>query len=216
MLFETFTRNRILEELIYGSIAGSLLCLGGHPFDTLKTRIQMERLSLLSTVKNIMLYEGPMGYYKGISGPLASVPIINAVIFASFEFSRRAIEVVRNREVASLFDIGLAGGIAGLFNTSVVTPIELVKCKMQMQRFKNQYRSSFDCGLQIYRQKGLLGLYQGNSITLVREVSGNAAQFFTYEWLKRNIFGPTPLFIFDDEPRRSVQDRRLHEIAGSR
>jgi len=32
-LFEVFTKQRIMEELIYGSIAGLFLCIGGHPFE---------------------------------------------------------------------------------------------------------------------------------------------------------------------------------------
>ncbi len=32
-LFESFTRQRITEELVYGSVAGLFLCVGGHPFE---------------------------------------------------------------------------------------------------------------------------------------------------------------------------------------
>lgn len=32
-IFESFTKQRILEELIYGSIAGFFICIGGHPFE---------------------------------------------------------------------------------------------------------------------------------------------------------------------------------------
>lgn len=32
-MFESFTRQRIMEELVYGSVAGLFLCVGGHPFE---------------------------------------------------------------------------------------------------------------------------------------------------------------------------------------
>ena len=32
-LFESFTRQRVVEELVYGSVAGLFLCVGGHPFE---------------------------------------------------------------------------------------------------------------------------------------------------------------------------------------
>ena len=28
-----FTKKQILEELIYGSVAGLFICVGGHPFE---------------------------------------------------------------------------------------------------------------------------------------------------------------------------------------
>lgn len=28
-----FTKKQILEELIYGSVAGVFICVGGHPFE---------------------------------------------------------------------------------------------------------------------------------------------------------------------------------------
>lgn len=32
-------KEGLLEEMIYGSISGVTICIVGHPFDTLKTRL---------------------------------------------------------------------------------------------------------------------------------------------------------------------------------
>ena len=34
------------DEMVFGSIAGFTICLVGHPFDTLKTRMQIQNVSL--------------------------------------------------------------------------------------------------------------------------------------------------------------------------
>ena len=40
---------------------------------------------------------------------------------------------------------------------------------MQIQKGKNQkYHGSIDCGIQIYRQYGMRGLYLGFNVTLLR------------------------------------------------
>ena len=96
-LFEqVFTPQAVLSELIYGSIAGFSICLSGHPFEygslkfwlifssTLKVRIQMEQTKLFSTVSSIFKNEGLGGFYKGIASPLSSVPLINAIVFATY------------------------------------------------------------------------------------------------------------------------------------
>ena len=33
ILSEIFTPKAIFEELVYGSLAGTAICLGGHPFE---------------------------------------------------------------------------------------------------------------------------------------------------------------------------------------
>lgn len=180
---------------------------------TIKTRIQMENTKLMATVKSIYKIDGPFGYYKGATGPLVSVPVINSIIFASYELTKKTLEIYQGKEYSSLFDIGVAGGVAGFFNTLIVTPIELVKCKIQMQKDPSQYKNSIDCLFKLVSKNGVRGLYQGNFITIIREISGNSAQFFSYEAAKKYIFGPAPIF-FDYELRNSVRDRRRRETPG--
>ena len=53
----------------------------------------MDNTKLLATIKNIWVHEGPTGYYKGISAPLISVPFINSCIFASYEVSKKLLQL---------------------------------------------------------------------------------------------------------------------------
>ena len=39
-------------DLTAGAIAGGAICLTGHPFDTIKVRMQMEDVSLIKCIKN--------------------------------------------------------------------------------------------------------------------------------------------------------------------
>ena len=74
----------------------------------------------------------------------------------------------------------LSGVIAGLVQSSIVCPIELVKTRMQLQgqgesykhviRNKNaMYSSSVDCIRKIYRTGGIRACYRGMVPTLARE-----------------------------------------------
>jgi solute carrier family 25 carnitine/acylcarnitine transporter 20/29 len=64
--------------------------------------------------------------------PLASVPIVNAVVFAVNELSKRCLGFHDENEM-TIFEGMMCGGIAGFANCAVVTPVELVKCRLQMQ-----------------------------------------------------------------------------------
>lgn len=189
-----FTLQEMCEELVYGSLAGLAICLGGHPFDTIKTRMQMEHKSLLKTTTSILKREGPQAFYKGIGGPLASVPLLNAIVFSSYEISKRIFE---HEGKIGYYYIGLSGAIAGFIQCVVVNPTELVKCKMQMQKGllngKN-YANSWECAKDILKKDGIRGINQGMFATIVREVPAYVVQFTVYEFVKKEIFGKNAIF----------------------
>lgn len=70
----------------------------------------------------------------------------------------------------------------------IVTPVELIKCTMQMDS-SNRYISSKDCFMSILQEKGVRGLYKGRVPTLMREIPSYAFQFATYEFLKDKFIG---------------------------
>lgn len=46
--------TKTIKDLAAGSVAGLAICLTGHPFDTLKVRLQMDsERSLLKCIKNM-------------------------------------------------------------------------------------------------------------------------------------------------------------------
>ena len=125
----------------------------------------MEGTKFFPTVYNIWINEGITGYYKGVWAPLVSVPFLNAVIFASFEISRKVLRHIRNKEQLDLIDVALAGAVAGVCNTVIVTPIELIKCKMQMQKNFRKYKNSLECITKLVMKNGV----RGRRIVIVQE-----------------------------------------------
>jgi ornithine carrier protein len=89
----------------------------------------------------------------------------------------------------------LSGGISGVFASMVLTPVELVKCKLQVQQIGHLYTKDMKNGpvpkalhngplsvvKSIYTQHGLRGFYLGHLPTFLRETGGGAAWFGSYE-----------------------------------
>jgi len=64
----------------------------------------------------------------------------------------------------------LAGVVAGIASCVVVTPIEQVKARLQVQYSETstkRYTGPIDCVKQLIRNNGILGLYRGFSGTLL-------------------------------------------------
>jgi hypothetical protein len=70
-----------------------------------------------------------LGFYKGITAPAVTVPFINSIVFASYEFARR-MQGVYSEEDSTFFTSMNAGIFAGFVNSFVLSPIELAKCRL--------------------------------------------------------------------------------------
>jgi len=83
-----------------------------------------------------------------------------------------------------------AGMAAGFVTSAIMCPVELVKCRMQVQLGQptKQYTNSFDCIAKTLRTEGPRGFTHGGLATLAREVPGTAAFFAVYELTLRTYF----------------------------
>lgn len=70
-----------------------------------------------------------LAFYKGFGPPMVTVPLINSIVFSSYEFFKRQIGVKEEKDFT--FKQALAAGaFAGFTNSFVLSPIELVKCRL--------------------------------------------------------------------------------------
>lgn len=119
--------------------------------------------------------------------PLFAVPFVNAVVFAFHELTKRVLGFHDENEM-NIYEGMICGGIAGLANCIVVTPVELVKCRLQIQfeeKKNNYYKGVIDCLKKIIKNEGWKAIYKGNVATIYREIPAYAAQFGGYYYSKQ-------------------------------
>jgi ornithine carrier protein len=81
----------------------------------------------------------------------------------------------------------LAGAASGAIASFVLTPVELIKCKLQVQLGATnlhgvQFSGPFHVIRHVMQTHGLAGFYRGFVPTLLREAGGGAFWFGTYEY----------------------------------
>jgi len=178
----------------------------GHPFDTIKVRLQTSTSTqfagpldcLLKTVRN----EGVLGVYKGASPPLVGWMFMDSLMLGSLTLYRRLLnERIFNRQllaqepleglmmpVPKLPAIGhaFAGVLAGWTVSFIAAPVEHVKARLQVQyaatKSQRLYSGPIDCSRKIYSQHGLRGLYHGLGSTLLFRT------FFFFWWGSYDLF----------------------------
>lgn len=189
------------KHICSGTVAGLAAKVVEHPFDTIKVRVQTSPAlysGYWDCARRILRHEGFASYYRGLGAPLAGGAAENAVCFVAFAAGKElychamsrsaaeAAEMERNPPLPCVLTCGL---LAGAAVSHVLTPVELLKCNMQVQNAlppeKRKYRNALHCVAQMTRAGGVRALYSGHTATLAREVPGNAAWFGFYTLTKR-------------------------------
>lgn len=189
-----------------------------YPFDTVKVRLQsqpedrpLRYKGPLDCFKQSLQQTGVRGLYRGISPPLFGAAAENAALFFGYNLAQEAIRnMTGNRDgELSIQQKLFCGATTGAFASFILTPIELVKCQMQVQQIGKAVTAGiapkaavagipsaasihtasirppgpFALVGQIYGAYGLSGLWRGQMGTLLRETGGSAAWFGSYEFV---------------------------------
>ncbi|KAI1083039.1 mitochondrial carrier [Whalleya microplaca] len=185
-----------VEDIVYGSVAGIVGKYIEYPFDTVKVRLQSQPDHLplrytgpLDCFRQSIRADGFLGLYRGITAPLFGAAAETSSLFF---FERIGREVVyasgyysRDR-VLPLSALWFTGAFAGAFTSFVLTPIELVKCKIQVpitaaDGTTPKAPKIMPVIRDVYKHEGLKGFWHGQMGTFLRESGGCAAWFGSKE-----------------------------------
>ncbi|KAH7325931.1 mitochondrial carrier domain-containing protein [Stachybotrys elegans] len=180
-------QRRDYKGFVAGIFSGIAKLSVGHPFDTVKVRLQTTDASrfrgplqcVVQTVRN----EGVRGLYKGATPPLIGWMVMDSTMLGSLTVYRRLMaEHVFDVDRDALPSVGhgLAGILAGWTVSFIAAPVEHVKARLQIQYAATKagrlYQGPVDCVRKIYRFHGVPGVFHGLSSTLLFRT------FFFFWW----------------------------------
>ncbi|CAB9509242.1 Congested-like trachea protein [Seminavis robusta] len=200
-----------LQDFIAGGVAGSASVVVGHPFDTIKVRLQTAppQTSLASVASS---FGGVGSLFRGMGAPLSAAAVVNALIFSSYGASSRLYDqyIPSGKSAStettdyldgnnddgysdgdSIFKSFLCGSFAGFVQCGVICPMEHIKCRLQVQHGKgaadNIYKGPMDVTRSIIRSHGIPGLFRGWCTTCLREVPAFGLYFSSYDYVKDSV-----------------------------
>ncbi|KAM0522269.1 hypothetical protein ACHAPE_001857 [Trichoderma viride] len=179
------------EDVIYGSVAGIAGKYIEYPFDTVKVRLQSQPDHLplrytgpLDCFRQSIKSDGLRGLYRGISAPLFGAAAETSSLFLFENVGRELLfraQIASRDKDLSLPLLWLTGAISGVFTSFVLTPIELVKCRIQAPALSEGAPVAplrpVAVIREVYRHEGIRGFWHGQLGTLIREAGGCSAWF---------------------------------------
>ena len=168
-----------------------------YPFDTVKVRLQAQPDHLpqlyrgpIDCFRQSIRADGFLGLYRGISAPLVGAALETSSLFLFERLGRDTLvwSGFCPRDVPlSLPALWFTGAFSGMFTSFLLTPIELIKCKIQVpgetasgaaaSATATVHRRPLEVIREVYRQEGIRGFWHGQLGTLIREAGGCAAWF---------------------------------------
>eukprot|EP01027_Heterolobosea_sp_BB2_P014064 GEZU01020237.1.p1 GENE.GEZU01020237.1~~GEZU01020237.1.p1 ORF type:complete len:388 (+),score=89.13 GEZU01020237.1:47-1165(+) len=131
---------------IAGTMAGMSEEVAGYPLDIVKTRMQVaaHNQGTISVIKHIIQTEGFTGLFSGLTGPVIGASFINAALFGVYGRVLLHFERQQQSKASQIEDpnphhfrptvpqVFISGATAGLAQAFIVTPIDVVKNRMQV------------------------------------------------------------------------------------
>ncbi|KAJ1427071.1 mitochondrial substrate carrier [Ochromonadaceae sp. CCMP2298] len=165
-------RPPFLAALISGGIAGTSVDVALYPLDTIKTRLQSSR--------GFIKAGGFAGVYKGLSAAAVGSAPGAALFFSTYEMMKGQLHGRLPEPMVHMMAAACGETAACL----VRVPTEVVKQRMQAGLSSSALGTVRGI---LAREGGVLGLYQGFGITLMREIPFAFIQFPIYEFAKNCI-----------------------------
>eukprot|EP00261_Vitis_vinifera_P036938 XP_019078181.1 PREDICTED: mitochondrial arginine transporter BAC1 isoform X2 [Vitis vinifera] len=151
------------KEYVAGLLAGVATVGIGHPFDTVKVKLQkhnteahgMKYKNGLHCTARIVKSEGVKGLYRGATSSFLGMAFESSLLFGIYSRTKQKMQ-----------------------------------CRMQIQGTdslvpkSSRYSSPLDCALKTMKTEGVTGIFRGGLTTLLRESFGNAVFFSVYEYVR--------------------------------
>lgn len=174
--------SSVLSSFFAGSVAGACGVMIGHPFDSLKVRMQVGQNLNHNKVDLFMIKQ----LYRGVITPLATVGAIQAINFSIYEKSK---QVIHNRffsgepdsDYNRLKTVFFGGVCSGAFlSLLTTTPLGIIKLQMQVASEAGVFSNIS----RIMSVNGVRTLYRGYFSTFLMESPGRGVYLWSYEATK--------------------------------
>nr|XP_028966193.1 mitochondrial arginine transporter BAC1-like isoform X2 [Malus domestica] len=156
------------KEYLAGLIAGVATVGIGHPFDTVKVKMQKHNTSAqgityrnsLHCTARVLRTEGIKGLYRGATSSFVGMAFESSLLFGMYSQMKQSLQGSAQGVGPQPQVIIPSAAYSGAVISFILCPSELVKCRMQIQGtdsvvpMSRRYGSPLDCALTTVKNDG--------------------------------------------------------------
>lgn len=161
------------RHLMAAAVARSTSIFIMYPADVIKTRLQMSQSNALRL----------SGLFNGVLGSLLGQVPYGVLTFGSYEMYKSYFMDHLPNSIPPIFKYATAAVFGDLTGSGWLCPSEVIKQKVQ----GGIYPSTMSAVSSIWKDKGVIGFYEGYFGGVARDVPFRVAQLTTYE-LTKNLY----------------------------
>lgn len=179
-----FSFSPAIHSMVVGAGAGLASTLATYPFDLLRTRLvankERDLVSMRSAIQQILKSEGVSGMFAGIRPAIISVASTTGLMFWSYELARSFSQEYRNIP----FIEGICGFIAGVTSKGITFPLDTLRKRCQVYAVVHGTKpiGAIRLFFDIIKQEGVLGLYKGYGVSILKTAPTSALSLWMYEF----------------------------------
>ena len=162
-----------------GTISGACQVVSEQPLDTIKTRLQSSRYTQhagpLQLARATVQAEGAGALLRGVAPRLLTYPFVKLSLFSLYE-----------RCFSATGSTAASGAFAGVTNTVISCPADVIKSQLQVERFAGSgglpttARRGAALVVNLVRNHGIAVLYRGLGPLIVRDGCGYSILYTVY------------------------------------
>ena len=198
---ENDAAESLTHNFIIGALSGSLALTFSYPLDLARTRLAVDitkkgedRIywSTWDCLSKTMQDEGIRGIFRGYLISLAGIiPYVGLSFTIHDELIRYIPEQDSSNLLMQIVSYFGVGSTAGVVAQTAIYPIDTVRRRMMVNGARyapETFSTSYECMRKTILEEGLLGLYRGCLINIVKNAPGIAIQFTIYDWLYNDFY----------------------------
>ncbi|CAN0076233.1 unnamed protein product, partial [Ectocarpus sp. 13 AM-2016] len=177
------SQGNFLHHMVAGSIAGITEHTVMYPVDTFKTYVQCMRECPEAVagrrVMELVRGQGMLRLWRGVGTMFTGCVPAHALYFSVLEYCKDRLGV--NQPGHQPAGAAVAGAAATVFHDAVMTPMDVVKQRLQL----GYHKGMLDCVLTIQRTEGTQAFYRSFPTTLFMNIPYGCVMVAANESLKR-------------------------------
>jgi len=173
----------LIQSTILGGSAAVFAVNFTHPIELVKSRFQVNNMSIIQTCSDTMKNEGVAAFWKGLPWAYCREGSYTAIRLGAYAPVRDAIGA--GAPDSPIYMKFFAGAITGAIGSIAGNPFDVLKTLSQTNKEKSIPLRTLVSNM--YRDQGVAGFYRGVDVNVMRAIVLNATKMGVYDVAKGQV-----------------------------